>query len=400
MVYRVYISTTEAPDKPPYLLQVQQVLISMNQLPLSRLHISATDAQVRLSQARQMIETADIYVQIISRQHETPATPRKLTAQLEYDYAYQQGLLCLIFAEDGTAESADGTFADFLQRLMQKHIINSFTTATELASQVKIGISKARETRGYQQDDGGGRTPRITLRGGQQNLVDPSTVPPIPQEAPPTSETSAPDAPAEDLDQWVTQALDLAQDEIEQIVRRALELHDAAQTIQAKDRINGLDGIIQARPLWGEPQSRSQFQSDIFMVMPFRDRFDQIYRGIIRPLVADLNLTINRGDDFRTTGNFIMQEVWNAIHAARLIIAETTGDNPNVYYELGIAHTLGKPVILLTQHKDDLQIPFDIRHLRFIVYENSISGGQTLRDDLQRTIIWTLNDLEEQMTDA
>ena len=78
------------------------------------------------------------------------------------------------------------------------------------------------------------------------------------------------------------------------------------------------------------------------------------------------------------------------------MIVETTEVNANVYYELGIAHTLGKPAILLSQTKNIEELPFDIRHLRFLVYEDSIEGSADLEERLRKTIIWLLNDLEEQ----
>jgi hypothetical protein len=139
----------------------------------------------------------------------------------------------------------------------------------------------------------------------------------------------------------------------------------------------------------------SQFQSDIFMVMPFRPEYDVVYQEIIRPICASLNLTIKRGDDFASVNGSIINEVWSALNACRLVIAETTEINANVYYELGIAHTLGKPAVLLTQEKEPQKLPFDIRHMRFVVYENSISGGDELEKDLRKAIVWLLNDLEE-----
>lgn len=62
-----------------------------------------------------------------------------------------------------------------------------------------------------------------------------------------------------------------------------------------------------------------------------------------------------------------MQSVWDGINRARVVIADLTGRNPNVFYELGIAHTLGKPVVMLTQSMDF--VPFDLRQLRCIVYD-------------------------------
>ena len=64
-----------------------------------------------------------------------------------------------------------------------------------------------------------------------------------------------------------------------------------------------------------------------------------------------------------------------------MVICDCTGRNPNVFYEIGIAHTLGREVILITQV--DADIPFDLRHLRYVRYLNNGEGLQTLRERLQ-----------------
>jgi hypothetical protein len=135
---------------------------------------------------------------------------------------------------------------------------------------------------------------------------------------------------------------------------------------------------------------------DIFMVMPFEEPYNSIYTESIVPIANDLNLTIKRGDEFTSQQGVIISEVWAALNGCRLVIADASLPNPNVYYELGIAHTLGKPTILLTSQADFDEVPFDIQHLRFIVYENSIAGGHKLREDLKKAILWLLNDLQEE----
>jgi len=67
-----------------------------------------------------------------------------------------------------------------------------------------------------------------------------------------------------------------------------------------------------------------------------------------------------------------------------LIIADLTGRNPNVFYEVGIAHTLGKEVIMITQNEED--VPFDLRHLKYILYGFSKRGQEKLIDDIKMTI--------------
>jgi hypothetical protein len=147
--------------------------------------------------------------------------------------------------------------------------------------------------------------------------------------------------------------------------------------------------------VFGKPAAGRQFKADAFMIMPFRPEFDGIYTGVIRPLMSDLKLTIQRGDDFTSTQGVVMEEVWAALNACRFVIAEISSGNDNVFYELGIAHTLNRPAILITQASAPEQVPFDIRHLRYIQYENTVSGGLRLRADLQRAIERLLRDLED-----
>ena len=127
----------------------------------------------------------------------------------------------------------------------------------------------------------------------------------------------------------------------------------------------------QFKPLFGKPSANPQFVCDIFMVMPFAERFQPIYDDHIIPVVHAQNLNIKRGDDFFASHG-IMTDIWSALYASRLIIGDCTGQNANVFYELGIAHTIGRPTILITQDMDD--IPFDLRHLRIIPYDYTPPG--------------------------
>jgi hypothetical protein len=79
-----------------------------------------------------------------------------------------------------------------------------------------------------------------------------------------------------------------------------------------------------------------------------------------------------------------MQDIWNAIAASKIIIADCTGKNPNVFYEIGIAHTLGRPVILITQNPED--VPFDVRHFRYIRYELTPRGMKAFEKTLEATL--------------
>jgi nucleoside 2-deoxyribosyltransferase len=79
-----------------------------------------------------------------------------------------------------------------------------------------------------------------------------------------------------------------------------------------------------------------------------------------------------------------ISDVWDAINHAQVLIADCTDRNPNVFYELGVAHTLGKPVIQIAQSKDD--IPFDVRHMRTIIYDSTQAGLRKFENVLESTL--------------
>ena len=120
-----------------------------------------------------------------------------------------------------------------------------------------------------------------------------------------------------------------------------------------------------------------------FVLMPFREELRPVYDDHIRKTVEELGLRCQRSDDiFRHTA--IIEDIWESINKARLIIADLTGKNPNVFYEVGVAHTVGKDVVLVTQLIDD--VPFDLRHLRHIQYEYTPRGMEVFEQQLCNTV--------------
>ncbi|MBK5275627.1 MAG: hypothetical protein JJE30_11315 [Desulfuromonadales bacterium] len=103
-----------------------------------------------------------------------------------------------------------------------------------------------------------------------------------------------------------------------------------------------------------------------FVISPFGMPFDEYYKEIISPAVRSVGLEIVRADEIYGV-HPIMDDVVRGIIEADVIIAEVTSRNPNVNYELGMAHALGKPVVILSQTTED--IPFDYRHVRAIIYD-------------------------------
>jgi hypothetical protein len=109
-------------------------------------------------------------------------------------------------------------------------------------------------------------------------------------------------------------------------------------------------------------------------MMPFHLSFDAVYATLQRT-AQTAGFRCRRADDIWETP-FVIQDVVSLIDRSSLVICDCTGRNPNVFYEIGIAHALGREVILITQV--ELDIPFDLRHLRFVQYLNNGEGLNAL----------------------
>lgn len=121
----------------------------------------------------------------------------------------------------------------------------------------------------------------------------------------------------------------------------------------------------------------------VFVLIPFRTPFTEIFADHIQKVVSEFGLIARKADDIFAPRE-IMEDIWEQINRARFIIADLTGKNPNVFYEIGIAHTIGKEVILIAQSEED--VPFDLRHIRYFRYEHTPRGMQSFENDLRRTI--------------
>ena len=120
-----------------------------------------------------------------------------------------------------------------------------------------------------------------------------------------------------------------------------------------------------------------EIENTCFVVMPFDSLFKAEYDWVIRPAVEELGLKCVRGDEIYSKPQ-VMADVWNSIRKSRLVIAELTNRNANVFYEVGLAHAIGKPIILLTRNDDD--VTSDLKSLRYRLYDiNNPSWGDSLR---------------------
>jgi CheY-like chemotaxis protein len=107
-----------------------------------------------------------------------------------------------------------------------------------------------------------------------------------------------------------------------------------------------------------------------FICMPFAQQFEDFYEEGIKPVVLECGFKCVRADEIEHNKG-ILDVVYDQIKSAHIVVADMTGRNPNVYYEVGYAHALGKEVVLLTQRADGL--PFDLRGFNHIVYGGRIT---------------------------
>ena len=127
----------------------------------------------------------------------------------------------------------------------------------------------------------------------------------------------------------------------------------------------------------------SKMAPKAFILMPFASDFDEVYDYLIRELLSEAGYEVSRADDILNQRN-ILEDVVQSIVNADLVIADLTTSNPNVYYELGLAHALEKRVVLIAQSLDE--IPFDLRPYRIVTYNTHFAQMQKARQELQTVV--------------
>lgn len=110
-----------------------------------------------------------------------------------------------------------------------------------------------------------------------------------------------------------------------------------------------------------------------FIIMPFRAPFNSYYNSIYKPALEAVGFNTTRADELYGSRP-ILEDIQKSIKDADLILCDMSTRNPNVFYELGLAHAIGKPVILVSNNMDD--VPFDLRHIRTIIYKTEEAGWE------------------------
>lgn len=125
-------------------------------------------------------------------------------------------------------------------------------------------------------------------------------------------------------------------------------------------------------------------EKSVFIIMPFGENWSDDVCKCIKEVCYKLNIIAVRADDFMSPG-VVLDDIWKGINEAELIVADITVHNANVFYELGMAHTLGKDVVLIHQ-KDGEKVPFDINSRRYVSYGLLPSEFEKFKNDLNLVI--------------
>lgn len=171
---------------------------------------------------------------------------------------------------------------------------------------------------------------------------------------------------------WGEAIVELSNPTVGLISRGILYLQNATKYLfQRRSGELIIDPIFRSRDTRVRPGS-------CFVIMPFGEPWSENVYGIVKDVLEASGFAPVRADEMH--GDNIVEDIWSAIVTSEIIVADVTGRNPNVFYELGISHTIGKKIMLLTQNVSD--IPFDTRHLRHVVYSNDLGGFKDIRSGI------------------
>ena len=134
-----------------------------------------------------------------------------------------------------------------------------------------------------------------------------------------------------------------------------------------------------------DKENRDLKKGKCFVIMPFVKQLDGYYTKLIKPAVEALQYEVKRADEIYSV-QAIIDDIVNEIESSDFLIADVTGKNPNVNYELGYADALHKDVIIISQSMED--VPFDYKHRRVILYHPmEVNWQEKFLTDLEKTIL-------------
>lgn len=275
-----------------------------------------------------------------------PETDKSLV-ELEYERALAAGKPTLCFLVDkhqpwppSQIDSDSSRVTRFRDRLLTQHIVATFTTPEDLAAKVAVAVAQY-------------------SRKGREFLPEPPL---------PAAPASAAGSTAEVLNELKGLRAELSV--LQQLVSDGLPRPE-------RRSIDPGGGSTMTPAEFLGPAFPTE-QNRCFVIMPY----SQDWSGAVERIILEVCTAL--GFEFEIAknmpGRFIPHDIWRGITGAGVIVADLSGGNPNVTYEVGLADVVGKDVILIAQQAE---VPFDFQAQRLILYENSLPGSLILREELK-----------------
>ena len=127
-----------------------------------------------------------------------------------------------------------------------------------------------------------------------------------------------------------------------------------------------------------------QERGKAFVIMQFAEPYLSLYNEVIKEVAESGRFKLKASHAGEGVGRIILEDIVRGIEEARVVIAEITPANKNVFYEVGYAHALHKPTILLVDEGAVGDLPFDLKVRRCIPYENTIVGKSHVQKELEK----------------
>lgn len=140
--------------------------------------------------------------------------------------------------------------------------------------------------------------------------------------------------------------------------------------------------IVFSPSVFKVPEDDELEENLVAVMMPFEGSFSAVYSAI-KAAADGAGMYAERADNM-WEDSVLIQDIFALIFRAKIVVCDFSRRNPNVFYEAGIAHTLGKHVVPITQTGED--IPFDLRHHRFLTYHNNGEGREGLQKELTKRL--------------
>lgn len=158
---------------------------------------------------------------------------------------------------------------------------------------------------------------------------------------------------------------------------------DVVETVIPSTLSPGQAGIwcSDVNPIYISEYRVSTVKPTAFIVMQFSKPYNELYAEVIKPVCEKFGVTAVRGDEEFGPG-IIVADIARQIAESKVIVAEITPTNPNVYYEVGYAHALNKPTILIAER--ETKLPFDVSPFRILFYENTIEGKRRIEEGFRK----------------